>query len=450
VRPALDRLRRAVERAATRRAEASHVGVPIEALLDDEGWRAVWALIDELESERPHVLGGFGDEDEAAVALLERVEAHPNVASAGELASGLEEMQLNAPSLLVTVPLANVDMPRGFVALDDGLALVPTWDPDSDGLVVRADEYPNDPQTQLERHFRDRPGRGSRRERDEQTGERIDTRAMVSLVSVEHGPRRRAVVRAETRARYALAVWTLLAPPPEDPTMTTMWPTLATWIPQPTMHEFAEVKEHRPGTPPAEQDRPRGGTYIYGGWPLPDKEVLLAPFKAIEVADAGGHHAGALLSTARALYLAAEPTAGLSAIERLVQVRIAMEALSERPPQGERGARFDRIADRLGVWDTLRADYGEQTVVRAQERLNVWRTLAVHRSHGFRAHWGFQRGEILRGQGTDQSADELNPAVARRDLQIAYAAAQIVAAAVFWIAHDCGFEDSFVEPLFCA
>jgi hypothetical protein len=437
-----------VERATARRTKAAHADVPIEGLLDEEGWRAVWLAIDALESERPHVLGGFGDEDEAAAALLESFEADSDVGSMAELATGLEQMQVDAPALLVTVPIANVEMPRRFIALDDTLGLVSTWD-SKEGRVVRADEFPNDPQTQLERHFRDRPARGARRERDEETGESIDTRAMASLVSVERGLRRRAVARAETRARYATAVWTLLAPPPEDPTMTTMWPAPATWTPQPTMYEFPSVKEYRPDVPRTEQDRPRGGTYIYGGWQLPDEEILRAPFKAIEAADARGHHAGALLSAARALYLAAEPTTGLSAVERLVQVRIAMEALGERPPRGERGPRFDRVADRLGVWRKLRSDYGELAVAQAQRRLTVWRTLAVHRSHGFRAHWGFQRGEVLRGQGGDQATDELSLTVARRDLQIAYGAAQTVAAAVFWIAHDSGFDDAHVEPLYC-
>jgi len=442
-------VRNAVERASCRGTDRAHADLPIEALLDDDGWRAVWRLVDELESERPDLLGGFGDEDEAVAVLLEHVDASPDVASIAELALVLEGRQAAAPNVLVTVALANVDMPRCFLPLGDALGLVPTSDPDVDGHTLRTSEWPHDPDTQLERHFRDRPGRTARRERDEETGERIDTRAMASLVSVERAPRRRAVVRAETRARYALAVWSLLAPPPEDPTMTTMWPTIASWTPQPMMYEAAAVKAYRPDAARREQDRPRGGTYIYGAWPLPDSEVVLAPFRAMDAAIAGGHHAGALLSAARALYLAAEPTTGLSSVERLVQVQIAIEAVSERPRGGQKGARFDRLAELLDVWRNLCDDYGEMAVKRARQRISVWRALAVHRSHGFRAHWGFRRGDVLRGQGGERSVDGLTPAVARRDLQIAFTAAQTVTAALFWIAHDREFDDMGVEPLFC-
>jgi len=98
----------------------------------------------------------------------------------------------------------------------------------------------------------------------------------------------------------------------------------------------------------------------------------------------------------------------------------------------------------------LRDDYGEIAIERAHQRLSVWRTLAVHRSHGFRAHWGFRRGDVLSGRGGEQSVDELSPAVAKRDLQIAFTAAHTVTAALFWIAYDREFDDLGVEALFCS
>ncbi len=439
---------RALRRAMTKPVEGV-TPPPVEFLLDTEGWQAVWALVDALEEESPELVGRFGDDDEVASAILDELAARPQPETLSGLVSALVRRAETGPPLLVTVTLANVEMPRRVVKFGDDLVLVPTWDPDADGYVVRASEFPNDPQTQLERHFRDRPARGARRDRDAETGERLDTRATASLISVERAPRRRAVTRAETRARYTLAVWMLLDPPSTDPSDTTLWPTLARWLPAASQQHFPEVKQYRPNVPPRGRDDARGGTYLYGSWPLPEREVLEAPFAAIRAADGGSHFAGALLSAARALYLAAEPSNGLSTVERLVQVHIATEALGERPPNAAaKGRRFDRLADGLGAWEAVAADYGERATGLARERLDVWRNLAVHRAHSFRAQWGYRPGDVLRGQSGARSAATLNPAVAYRDLHLSLTAVRIAAAALFWIAHDAQYDDLIIEQLF--
>jgi hypothetical protein len=437
----------ALERArAAGRGDRRFESFPLEGLLDDPGWRSIWRLLDACEDAEPNLLSHFGSEDELAsllVELLDRPRDHEPVAVA-EVAQALAAVPNDLPEQVVSVSLANAELPAGFVAISDRLALVTTYDSRREGRLPSAGRWQDEPTEQLQNLLGRSAYRGYRWDRDDETGQDIDTRATASVVSVEQGPPGRAASRAQVRARYALAAWCLLKPPPEDPSEGEMWPTLATWTPAAHTRNETSTGPLDRGGRGASQRRATGASYLFPPWTMPTGEALTSPFEAMRAAESGGHYAGALLTAARALYLARASTLGLSTLERLVQVQIAQEALSERA-QGRHDGNFATCAELFQVWDRLRDAYGSDGVDRATERSREWRNLAVHRAHGYQAHWG---SVPPRRAGRGASGLPLTPAVARRDLAIMVTVTTTVTAAVWWIAHDSGFDDAAVARLF--
>jgi hypothetical protein len=240
--PSLTALNEALERAAgaNRRVEPGEHVFPLVARLDLRGTAAVWNIVSLLADRAPDVYNCFVGEQNLFAAVVEIAEEHnydpelaPGLApprgavSWSELVDGLVE-RANA-RWVVGVPLANIRPPRAYVELapDAGLS-----------AAIEAQEWgrfggttPEDPFA-IERHLGARLSPGMRWQRGslDQADGRLDTRRMSLLALVEAGSHTMAVNRAITRARYALAVWCLQAPPANR----TLWPSTADWVPRPS------------------------------------------------------------------------------------------------------------------------------------------------------------------------------------------------------------------------
>src|SRR5438270_2718412 len=89
-------------------------------------------------------------------------------------------------------------------------------------------ERPLDP-FEIHRHLGDRIAAGVRWRRDDQAFGPLDTRRTAVLYLVQPGTQAMALSVATSRARYALAMWSLLRPPQQGE----IHPALADWEPRP-------------------------------------------------------------------------------------------------------------------------------------------------------------------------------------------------------------------------
>ena len=64
-------------------------------------------------------------------------------------------------------------------------------------------------------------------------GHEVDTKRLVCMFLIEEGARRMATRQARAKAHYALATWSILAPP--EPWH--LLPDLGSWFPQPDTHK---------------------------------------------------------------------------------------------------------------------------------------------------------------------------------------------------------------------
>lgn len=71
-------------------------------------------------------------------------------------------------------------------------------------------------------------------------GSRIDTRRGTTLLSIERGGIALALPHARAKAQYAIAVWTILAPPARRRVL----PDLGVWVPQPYLRFRQTYKRH--------------------------------------------------------------------------------------------------------------------------------------------------------------------------------------------------------------
>jgi hypothetical protein len=120
-----------------------------------------------------------------------------------------------------------------------------------------------------------------------------------------------------------------------------------------------------------------GGIHYWTEYATPTDDELRVPFEALALVHER-RCCQALLSSSLAL-LSASRGSRSQLSEQLRDVQAAIETLCE-PSPGEWGAfeRWDRLADRSGVWNELVRGYDSDEVERVQRRLRVARNVAGH------------------------------------------------------------------------
>jgi hypothetical protein len=307
------------------------------------------------------------------------------------LIEALRERVQRESNWLVEVPLLNLVPPRDAIPLGPRAILVQA-NPDRQ---LRFGPSLDDPWV-VRRHLGDeltpRPRWLVTSRADDVD---VDTRTTASLLLVEEGLEELAVDRASTRARLAVAMWCLLAPPGRRYDPRQPWPTVGGWTPG-RFIEFGSLRKlYEPNAKLTGQSRRRGTTIaIHSEYRLTRNNAYLqAPFEALEHAMAGNICALALLSAARSLYLAEQIPNDLDRPERAFHVWQAKEALSD---PGQRGGdsekRWRRLVVNLRLHDELRRrGYRAAEVEEAAQLVETLRDLAAHRPHDVLVNLGFPR-----------------------------------------------------------
>src|SRR5262249_29898043 len=148
----------------------------------------------------------------------------------------------------------------------------------------------------------------------------IDTRQTASLLLVEEGTEALAISLAETRAKYALAMWCVLSPPKRTARSRPLWPSASSLAPAPYL-ELGAI--HKAFHPKHSAGGSRKGASIteYGPYKLTRAEaVLRAPFDALRKARRDNHCALALLSACRSLHLALSFPSDFERTERVMHL----------------------------------------------------------------------------------------------------------------------------------
>jgi hypothetical protein len=313
------------------------------------------------------------------VDYLAHCERPPTLA---QLVTELRRRSLSQSSWLIEVPLTNLEAPEDVLPLGFGR------------LLVRGDERRDAMRDgshldvfAVHRHLGDRlPGRGRWLPAAGSRDTAVDTRATAFLHLVEEGTEELAVNLAETRAKYALAVWCLLKQPRMTKAARPTWPSATYWLPAPYLRYGPLHKPYEPrGTLTGGSSRRSAIITEHGLYRLTTRrEVLMAPFEAMEKAHRGNQCALALLSAARSLYLAAAYATDFERTERIMHLWAAREALADPGRARGRGTaddRWDRLVKNLRLRGSLtKSGYDRAEVDAALALLHSIRDLATHRA----------------------------------------------------------------------
>ena len=207
----------------------------------------------------------------------------------------------------------------------------------------------------------------------------VDTKGIVSLFVVEQGSRQMAVQQARAKAHYAVATWSVLAPPERWHLL----PDASGWFPQPYIHQQLEHKLLEPLKWIGNERRRGGEIREWAPYELPDDLLLAAPFEAFAKLDR--RSAQALLTATSALYAAscAGSRSQLSAQVSENAGDAEIECLCEPAAGAKTGSarkRWERLSRRLDIWKRVaeaRA-YTPQTIAELQRRLINARNIGTH------------------------------------------------------------------------
>ena len=179
--------------------------------------------------------------------------------------------------------------------------------------------------------------------------ERHDTTRTAALLTVEQGVPPLAFARARARAQYAIAMWTVLAPPEGRKVL----PDLGMWVPQPLVHCPQRHRSLIPLEGGAPQPSEEGGGYNdFGMFVLPAEDELRLPFEAMAHTDRRG--AQAVLSASFQL-MAGGRASRLQPSERARALMAAVESLGEQPSGKNARPRFVRLMQRHGTDHAMEA-----------------------------------------------------------------------------------------------
>jgi hypothetical protein len=429
--------------------EPGETSRPIEFFtdhLDDEGWRLGWTLVAALRERAPELFRLYSEEG-LHRALLDLLLSRPSPPPVqGLVAELLEQAAEDNGPWLVSIPLANASLSRPWAPLSESAVMwrAPTAHQMED---QEARETLEQEETKAEfavfHHLGDRIRPASAVLRLG-SGREIETGRTVSMLLTESGPPVVATETARMRAQYALATWSLLAPPKDWHVL----PDLGVWAPQPNLTQATVYKRFDPGQW-ISSERRRGGSYReWGPYDLPADDVLTAPFEAFEHLDR--RPAQALLSATLAAHSASRATRSLLS-ERIRDVRAAVESLCE-PPAGSSQRvrkRWERVAVRFGVWDRVAENraYTPALIAEVQRRIVNARNISAHGADAALIDLGWLAGDRALRLGSAAATDLARSALHRDLAPMVYAVSEAIRC--IWSAmRDAEFEEAAFEQLF--
>jgi hypothetical protein len=355
---------------------------PVEAYFGEEDWLALQAAVAAVRRLAVDTYNLYLSDQRVAATVVEALlgqvedEFQPPELSFEQLVERLRERAGEEGPWLVATPLANFLAPAPYTPVtDDAGLLQPTQDPKWQPRFGPDDDGVDELRRHLSDHMQLRP---RFMHASAVIPHELDTRVGACLVSIEAGTRAVALESARTRARYALAVWTLA----RGPGSRRLWPTVGSWAPQPYLRLGEEHKLYEPELFMGRSTK-QGGVRHHSLFyePPSDAAELGWPFIAMERAPEH-RSAGALLSATWALYQATHWPYELQLTDRMLYLQTAVASLCEAPGGGDNRAMYDRwraLRTRLGLLQELAARGIEATDIEASEqRLSDVRNIAAH------------------------------------------------------------------------
>ncbi len=340
-----------------------------------------------------------------ALLIADELEGNPQLDMIGLVAALRVHAAEHGPRVVCTA-LCNLRIDRSAIRVADDAVLVRAY----------ADRHAEDTDEDVAADSDVRRWLGTRisrplRQVDVGTG--FDTTRTAALLTVEHGAPTLALARARARAQYAIAMWTVLAPPEGRHVL----PDLGVWTPQPSVHA---AQRHRPvPDPPVLAGGPSeegGGFTTYSPFELPADEILRMPFDAMTFAHRRG--AQAVLSASLQL-LAAGRASRLQPSERIRALMAAVECLGEQPSGKGARQRFLRLAERHKTNAVPTRGWDAERVKLAFNRMVKARNIATHGADAVLLDLGYPHAaqrKLLYGQ--EALGVELAAASLQADLPI--------------------------------
>jgi hypothetical protein len=330
---------------------------------DDRTWELLWEVIRLIRERDPGTFVQFSEWTLASLAI-DALEADAGL-DLQELTKWVAGHLDEFGRRVVSTPICHLQMDASAIRLAD------------DAVLVRADVDRDAPDTDedIVAGFNIEKWLGvrmSRPLRHVDLASAFDTTRTAALLTVEHGVPPLALARARARTQYAIALWTVLAPPEGRKVL----PDLGGWVPQPSVHM---PQRHRRVPGADESGRPTedgGGINLYGAFEMPAEDVARLPFQAMAHVDRRG--AQAVLSAGLHL-LNASRASRLQPSERARALMAAVEALGEQPSGKGARARFRRLTERHGTDKAAEARGWSPARVRAAfDRIVKARNIATH------------------------------------------------------------------------
>jgi len=424
---------------------------PIEFFTDhlpEEGWHLGWILVSAIRAQHAELFG-FYDEQRLHQAGLDYVLAASSPPSLSKVIRAVQaEAESETGDWLVSIPIANASLDRPWAPAGPAAALRRThgWrqptTPEQEEMDAAEDVSG---EFAVFKHLGDRLTQGVRMLRVAPDIE-IDTKRLVTLFVVETGARPMAVRQARAKAHYAMATWSVLAPPERWHLL----PDLATWFPQPDIHHELEHKRLEPGEWIGKERREGYRLRQYAPYELPDDGILAAPFEAFAKLDR--RPAQALLTATAALYAAGRGSRSQTSAQ-VREVRRSIECLCEPAPGSKTGSarkRWKRLSRRCDVWKRV-ADaraYTPQAIGELQNRLINARNIGTHGADAALLDLGWAAGDrpLLGGKVAEDT--DLSLAALNRDLSPALFAVGEALRAVWSEMRARDFDEEEFEKLF--
>ncbi len=417
--------------------------LPLQLYMEESEWELVWEAVRALRREHPGVFIQF-QETTLANLMIDELGDLESAPTLEELAERLREIAESEGPWLVSTPLTNIAVPEPAIQLADDVVL---W------RAVHGTEWMNerfgageDDDSEFTVHdlLGDRLPRVTRWLRFAET-EPIDTGVGAQLLTIEEGTGVLALARARAKAQYALAVWSILAPPEEWKLL----PDLGIWVQQPSIQlgQRFKLREHEKWIP---RERVKGNSIrFWGDYEAPSADVLRTPFEAIDNLER--RCSQALLSAALARSQASRASRFVLT-ERARSIHVAIECLCE-PAPGRSGAyhRWEIVAQRFGVWGELgKRGYDPQDALEVQQRLMNARNVAAHGADAALIDLGYPEAQQRKMQGKNRYAlgQDLAIAAVQADLTPLIYAVGYVLKELFLLMRDNNWDDTLFEAQF--
>lgn len=392
----------AAARAPFQPGEESRPYRPLSASFDEDDWSLVTRVARAVARGHRDVLNVFLGEIGLARAVVDAI-ADPHLMFAPqerprpvprtieELATQLEA-EVDVGDWLVSVPLANCQLPEPLIELDDECFLIaanessdpPTW---ADG---------DDPRYELRRRLGEMVDVRPRWLHTSLHAHPLDTRLTAALVLVVHCPESLAAQIAQATADYLLAGWMLLAPPAR----LRLWPEAGPWAPHPSEQFSVSVTPfRREDDDPATQRASNRSIQRYREYEVSDDVALLQlPLRALRKVETQ-HSARALLSATWAWRHAARGNSTLEVTDIMFYAFTCLAALcedAERPTNDVMLGRWEALPGNVpGLYEkALESGLNREDLRNARKRLQDVRNLAAHGSDAVLVNLGFPASRI--------------------------------------------------------